>query len=260
MSKNLKSIGNIITTKDFNDILKLLNTADQDTLVVFDVDEVLFSAVDQVLKQHQYFSEKISTLAVQDDLYELCGLIYMQRQVKPVDDRFVAAIEALQKNGIRAIALTNCYTEKLGPIASVKDWRINELKSHGYHFELSWEETSEKKFENIPTEEMGIFPIFKEGVLFTNNVSKGSVLDAFLKFTEIKPRKIIFIDDRLEYIESVDIVAKALSIPLIGIQYTAAAVSENDFCLQRAELQFEILAKERKWISDIEADERKETQ
>ena len=141
-------------------------------------------------------------------------------------------------------------------MASMKDWRLSELKRLGYHFELSWNDTEQKVFEQLATEVAGTAPVFEQGVLLTNNVSKGSVLKAFLDYRQYKPNQIIFVDDRMDYVESVRDTATEASIPYFGIQFTAAEVQKSDLCKERAALQFEVLFKERKWLSDEEADTR----
>ncbi len=81
----------------------------------------------------------------------------------------------------------------------------------------------------------------------------------FLNYAHFKPHRIIFIDDNREYLESVEEFAKEASIPYLGIHYTAALEKRknmNAFNQKRAELQFEVLLKDKLWLSDSEADAR----
>ena len=139
---------------------------------------------------------------------------------------------------------------------SMKDWRLNELNSLGYHFERSWNDTESKVFEHLATEIAGSAPVFEKGVLLTNDVPKGMVLKAFLDYRQYKPSKIIFIDDRMDYIESVQEIAADASIPYVGIQFTAAENQMPRLNEKRAAFQLEVLFKEKKWLSDEDADER----
>ena len=261
---NKKNYENIIETKDFSTVYAVVNTSDQNTFVVFDVDEVLLTASDQVLQHKTYANEKLGAIAQQVSLpefYNLMSILFLQRKAKHVDPGFVSLLRELQNKKVRAIALTNCQTSGFGQMSSMKNWRLNELKNLDYHFDHSWQNTPEKIFEDLPTEFEGTFPIFDQGVLFTNNAPKGKVLKAFLDYQRYNPHQIIFIDDRFDYIDSVGEVAKEAAISYVGIHYTAAAADTGnspDICEKRVSLQIEVLIKEKIWLSDKDADERME--
>jgi hypothetical protein len=244
----------IIKTEDFSVIEKAISSADQDSLVVFDVDDVLITPKDKVLRQNSYIYETVENIlgeSKSSEILELYSIIFSQRKSCFVDERFVPLIINLQNNGIKTIALTNCSTEKFYEIPSMKDWRIKELESFGYNFGYSWSGVQEIKFENLPTPEEGIFPMFSSGILFTNDIPKGNVLGAFLNHINFKPNHIIFIDDRLKYLESVADIAKNASILYTGIEYIAAEMQANDFCKEFARRQLEILVKEKRWVSAL---------
>jgi hypothetical protein len=63
---------------------------------------------------------------------------------------------------------------------------------------------------------MGSCPLFKKGILFTNEINKGAALTAFLQTAGPAPTAIIFIDDRLDHLESVE---KALAAFDPAIRY-----------------------------------------
>lgn len=97
-------------------------------------------------------------------------------------------------------------------------------------------------------------PVFFKGIVFTNLVSKGRSLELFLKHAKFNPKKIIFIDDQIENLESVFKFSSENNILFIGIEYTAASKINiqtlNEKC---ADLQFQILEKDKKCISDNQA-------
>ncbi|OGV47968.1 MAG: hypothetical protein A3F46_00825 [Legionellales bacterium RIFCSPHIGHO2_12_FULL_42_9] len=257
---NQTNCANIIETKEYSVVYATLNTSDENTLVVFDVDEVLLTPSDQILQYKTYANEKLGLIAEQvglPEFWNLMSILFMQRPVQHVDLGFVSLLRELQNRRVKVIALTNCSTSGFGQMASMKDWRLNELKNLDYHFDHSWQNTPEKIFEDLPTEVADTFPIFDQGVLFTNNVPKGQVLQSFLDHYEYHPSKIVFIDDRLDYINSVGEIAKTAAIPYVGIHYTAADIGNNsDICEKRVSLQLDVLVKEKIWLSDKEADER----
>lgn len=251
-----------ITTSDFKVIETKVLNADENTLVIFDVDDVLLHPKDQILKIHNKpYSEEIykqiEARYTQADAQELYSYSLLQRQNGPVDKRMITLINQAQNKGIPVIALTNCLTGAFGKIASLEDWRIQELKRIGYHFDKAWKNFKEKSFNEIQPKEPNRFPVFKQGAIFTANTPKGDTLKAFLNYTEQKPKKIIFIDDKKKYLESVEAFAQGVGIEFLGIEYTAVKESKIEpLNKERANLQFEILEKEHKWLSDEEADAR----
>jgi hypothetical protein len=142
----------------------------------------------------------------------------------------------------------------------MEDWRYGELSKNGYHFDLSWPSLKAKTFEGLEkgqslSTKSHAMPVFVKGIVFTNTVSKGQALNAFLKYAQFTPKKIIFIDDKRKYLESVEEIASAHNIPFMGIEYTAAHdIQGEPLNEKRADLQYDVLKKEKKWISDIEAD------
>jgi len=65
-------------------------------------------------------------------------------------------------------------------------------------------------------------PVYYKGILFTNGYPKTEVLGDFLHETNYVPSKIIFIDDHLEYVESLNRFAIKKEIPFQGYHYTGA--------------------------------------
>ncbi|MEY3197119.1 MAG: hypothetical protein RLZZ59_487 [Pseudomonadota bacterium] len=247
-----------IQTNDIKVIEKTLASIDQDTLVIFDIDDVLIAPKDQILqtqnKKHlEKLNQKLEESVGKKNADIFYSIIFTQRDNGPVDIKMKDIISHLQSKGIKALALTNCFTGRFGKIESMEDWRYNELKKHGYHFELSWQELQPKTFTELAKNSP--MPVFKNGIVFTSAASKGEALKEFLQHAGITPHKIIFIDDKIKHLESVAEIAKSYNIQYIGIEYTAARdISASPLNKKRADVQYEVLEKEKKWISDSEAD------
>lgn len=64
--------------------------------------------------------------------------------------------------------------------------------------------------------------LFDKGVISTGRNEKGDVLKLFLIRNHIKPTQIIFVDDQVEKLKSVEQAAGELNIPFTGIHYTRA--------------------------------------
>lgn len=256
-----------IKTNDVHKIESEVTQANPETLVIFDVDDVLMHADDQILKVQnkpylEALEQKLEKKLGEEKADALYSLIFLQRKNGPVDKRIIQLIANLQEKGIKVLALTNCFTGKYGAIDSMEDWRINELEHIGYHFDKSWSDTKPHHFEGL-SKQMGqglsakssSVPLFKGGVVFTSSVSKGEALKAFLAYAGLSPRKIIFIDDKKKHIESVEKTVESLGIPFVGIEYTAVKDARAEpLNKERAEFQFEVLEKEHKWLSDQEAE------
>jgi len=238
-----------------------IKEADRDTLVIFDVDDVLIVAKDQILQpQYKKFLETlnkdIETRYSEKEAQKLWSIIRITYKNELIDPKMVPLIQETQARGIKVIALTNAMTGPFGEIPSLEDWRIEELESFEYVFKNSWNDIKPKIFSDLKTEDPKRFSLFKAGILFACGVSKGEVLKAFFLYTGLLPKKIIFIDDKKKNLESVETFSNEAKIPFIGFHSIAVAERpKSPLNEKRAKLQFEILEKEHKWLSDEEADQ-----
>ena len=250
----------IIQINDFKELQHIVLKADQDTLVIFDVDNVLIHPKDHILKERNklYCESIVYALNARLTLSEAKiyqSIAWLQRYNEPVEPKMIQLIQELQNRNIRVLALTNCITGKHGYIEAVEDWRINELTQFNYHFDYSWPKLEEKFFKTFISKENDSFPLFKHGILFTNRHSKGDILKLFLEYAHYHPHKIIFIDDNKSYLESVQKVASELNTEFTGVHYTFVYDTPLEpLNEKRAALQFEILEKEKIWLSDHQAD------
>jgi hypothetical protein len=256
------ALAKIIQTSQLAPIELAIQKADSDTLVIFDVDDVLITARDQILQAaHKKFLEGLNqdlkSRLSEEKAQKLWSIIWLARSDEPVDSKIVPLIKESQSRGLRVIALTNAWTGPFGNIPILEDWRIEELEGLGYTLKDPWRTIKSKTFGTLKSKDPKRLPVFKGGVLFTCNLPKGEVLKAFLQYAALSPNKIIFIDDKKKNLESVEAFSKAAGIPFMGFHYTAVAerpkTSLNE---KRAQLQFEVLEEEHIWLSDEEADKR----
>lgn len=252
----------IVSTSDIQVIESEIKTADKSTLVIFDVQNVLLQPKDQLLKKQnrhhlEKFRKQLKARLGSKEYQELYSLILLQRNTEAVNNKFVQLIRQVQKKDIKTLALTNCRTGQFGKIASMEQKRLYELMNAGYHFHRSWPLIKEQVFHQLFSESSNCSPTFRKGVIFTCRTAKGPALQAFLNYVAFNPRRIIFVDDQMKNIKSVEKIAKCMDISFLGIEYL---IPKNDKlpleALERAKLQFYILEKEHHWISDREADFR----
>lgn len=250
----------IIQTKDTKVIENVLTSIDTDTLIIFDVDDVLMYPKDQILRSEnadacKELVKQLKQRVGKDKIQDVTSIILLARKNKPVDPKMINLIDTLQKNNIKVLALTNCATGKFGLIPNTENWRISELKSHGYYFYKSWPDLKDINLKLLMKDSNEANPVYKEGVLFVDQTGKkGAALDAFLTSVKIIPKRIVFIDDKSKNLESVAEFAKQNNIEFIGIEYTKALEEKEALNKNIAQLQFGVLEKEKKWISDTEAD------
>lgn len=236
--------------------------ADENTLVIFDVDDVLITARDQILQPaYRAFSEKlekeIEKEVSEKEAEKLWSITWLTRLAEPVDPQMAPLLQKVKYRGVKVLALTNAWTGAFGNIPSLEDWRLNELKGFGYAFHESWPCLKPTLFKQLKPKDPDRFPVFKDGVVFTCNLPKGMVLKAFLEYAKFLPEKIVFIDDKQKHLASVESFCQKAGIRFFGFRYTAVAKrSKPPLHEKRARLQFQVLKEEQKWLSDEEADKR----
>lgn len=243
----------IIHIDDLKDAEQELLQLDQDALVLFDVDYTLLIPNDTILRPcGQELVKRLKSEIVEKDLDEyLHSQVLLQAKSSLVDEASPLLIRHLQERGIRTIALTAAPAGKWGVIESMADWRINELKE--FHFDFSSAFPSVHFLEFPKKSDKEFHPVFKSGVLFSSKHPKGDVLKQFLDAMEWYPTKVLFIDDRIAYLLSVEKVVNEMGIDFTGFHYTAAEILPDKVDEKLAEFQFRYLAEHGEWLSDEEA-------
>jgi Protein of unknown function (DUF2608) len=201
----------IIEAPNLNQFEETLKTIDQQSLVLFDVDETLLFPRDLILNPYakeiwnQYAKETIENPEIvptgkYDDQYYLSQVL-SKIKYDVVDPKIVEIIHSLQSRDIKTIAFTRMPVGSLGIILSMEDWRIEHLKKHQFDFSEAFPQFQEIKINVLST---GIPSLFKKGMLCANKQDKGPVFIAFLEAIQWKPSQVVFIDNRLDYLKSVE--------------------------------------------------------
>ena len=254
------SYATTFSTADFQIIEAHLSNADANTLVIFDVNEVLFQPVDHILqKQNQDYRDLLEQQrdlkASKSTVEKYESIIWLTRKIEPVDKRLIPLISSLQQRGIKTVALTNCFTGPHGHIKDMQNWRRHELETLGYSFDRSWPELLSVTFNQL--EDDGRAVAYSHGIIYTSDMPKGPALLSFLKHTKQKFNKIIFVDDKMTNVNSVEnALTDSTPIEFIGIEYTAVKdrIAEP-LDKNRAAYQFNTLKHRHRWLSDNEADQ-----
>lgn len=250
--------GDIIPTNDFKVIEEYVNKADKDTLVIFDVDDVLAIPTDEFAFNAPVrvaLTQKLREHYSKDELKYLYSCVFERRNAQPVEPNMRGLIKSLEQRNIPAIALTGWWTGKYGKIDKMENLRFDALKQVDISFINTSpfkEDTTFPEFEN----ENGI-PMLISGVILTSLADKGLVLKAVLEKYNLHFKKIIFIDDSLKYLESVEKACLDMNIDFQGIHYGAAKIAPLPILdKEKEELRYEIFEKEHIWLLDKELEER----
>ncbi|MFC1842511.1 DUF2608 domain-containing protein [Candidatus Dependentiae bacterium] len=190
----------IFESDDLNDIHKYIGknskkNAVKNIIVIFDIDNTVsenFADLDSWIPHKiDYLQNKGVS---QNDAKSLVLSAYFTMQdftdMTPIGNS-PKIIKNLQCKKIPVMALTN----RSIPIADrtivqLKDINIDFVKTSPYKKELLLPLKYNVRFSN--------------GVIFTASNDKGQALIAFLKKTGYKPKKVIFIDDKLKHVKSVE--------------------------------------------------------
>ncbi|NRB10566.1 MAG: DUF2608 domain-containing protein [Rickettsiaceae bacterium] len=249
----------IIIANDISTIEKQLLEADENTLILFDVDQVLITPTDE-------YNRKIS---IRKDLYRalekkyprqqlkvILSDYYRKRTVKLVNPKIINLLQQLKQRKIPFTALTAWNTGTYGTIEAIENYRFKELNQ----VSISFIDTSPFPDTNFP-EVQGTdgVPMIMQGAILTALVDKAIVLKQALKTSNINPKKIIFIDDRIKYVKSVEKMCAKENIDYVGIHYLEDKLITNkipDLDEAREKLRFQVLEQEHIWLLDSQLDKR----
>ncbi len=92
--------------------------------------------------------------------------------------------------------------------------------------------------------------LLEKGVIYCGDNTKSEALIAFFKAMGRVPKKVVFVDDRLEQISALEKTLEEMGIEFVGIRFSAADERVKSFDGQIADLQFSHLPK---IVSDEEA-------
>ncbi len=246
------------TIKDLESTIK---TIDQNTLVVWDVDGVLLTGVDRIFhseniynglahKYTDYIANKYKLNETKKELF--ISQLLLQRQAKLVDPNMLDIMQYLEQNNIPSIALTYFFAGTLGKIKSVADWRINELANLGVKFNYGFCKFDQIELNTLP-KVSSYYPLYKQGMLFCLQPNKGLVLKTFLEQTNWVPLKVIFIDDKIDNLQSIQEELMAKNIEFIGLHYTGALDLPIEINEKLVEFQHEYLMEHGEWLTDQKA-------
>lgn len=240
-------------------VKQALEHAPSDTLVLLDVDHVLIMPTDEYTLTRHPYREFLWTNLIKrvptGEWKELYGITASRASWRLVEPAVQEVMALLKKKQMPTMALSSIYTGKFGAIDSIADWRVKQLKGLGLDFASLTPIKSNISANELMKDSLYGIPTLQSGVILTAQANKGTVLEYMLHKANYYPKTIIFVDDVLDNIESLENTCRTLNIKFYGFHYTAVEhmdVPSTDNHVEK--LRFELLEREHKWLSYKEAE------
>lgn len=194
---------------------QIIPAIDSETLIVFDVDNTLISPKGYFgsdewfyylvkIKRFNGLSEKEAT----DQAVVAWNKAQQVIEVKTVEDSTLSIIQKFKSSGHKMMALTARNFDIYGDT-------LRQLRSVGIGFKDSpvYDKAIRISKELLSSPEDAVF---ENGILFVGEHNdKGKVLSYFLKEISFMPKKVVYVDDRMKHVQSVDRYLGGLVIPAI---------------------------------------------
>ena len=168
IARSTQSIAPVDITEieSFNDIRSELERADRNTLVIFDVDDVLITYNDMVLRPCGARFRPSSWKDIDPkEIPHLISIMLNEGKIILVDPSAPRLVNKLENRGVKTLALTAARTGKFGVIENAENWRLKVLKQFNLDFSNSFPKTRIIYFGKGEKQESD-YSIFKDGVLF----------------------------------------------------------------------------------------------
>lgn len=222
-----------------------LSTIDQNTLVIFDIDNTLLRQ-DSMIGTHQwgdYIRERslrrgLSPQEAGDAQHKAFGSVQGKVSAVPLEEDEIRYILAyLQKFKISHFALT-------ARNPALKNETLQQLKIFSHNFEKGFPAQKDPSALN---------PHLDQGVIFSGTTPKGELLKKILNNSDRKFSKIIFVDDRKYNLDSIETNLANSGIELVSLRYGGADQYVRDFNPQVADLVYSYFLETGLLISDSSA-------
>jgi hypothetical protein len=219
----------------------VLYKADQNTLVVFDIDQTLIDPATkfgQPRYQHdkifqKYREELERYLAERRKIDPFYGEIFeskiWQSSFELVEPKALDIIKNLQARDIKIVALTSTQPGRFGIVDRMDIERFRNLKSVGIDFSTSFKDQS-VELTGLKTYR-GNYPTYYKGIIcpaLNAGNTKGTALTAFFDAIKWMPKKVVFFDDSKDNVISVVKEMRTHAISCVAFWYRAAFIPAKD--------------------------------
>lgn len=283
----------ILQTDSFDDLKNHLLTADQQHIVLLDVDDTLITSKANVFRYKDHNNQDNKYQKLIDEMKdnknnlpnyaEIISHWRTKRQSILVHPEWPKLIQQMKKQS-KVYALTQMDTGNFGQISSMEAWRFNELMQMEIEFsrEFSPESTSGKSSNQnrVLLKDHRGYAVFFEGILMTGPFTKVETLDKLIQEkyrlpqelkqaskqefrqnlyqeseqeNEMRAPKIIFVDDRKEHVQDIGEWARARNIEYLGIIFRGVETIRGNIQDEIVQIQKDYLLNKGIWLEDEEA-------
>ena len=225
---------------------------DPSGIVLLDIDDTLIAPPFMLGRSgwRGWAKDTLTDIEAPFNVYESLALyIAVRAPYIPVEDSAVKLVSDLQARNVPTFAFTARGRTFWYNINLMGMDRFSEQQLHqaGYDFSQSFI----PKGMAIPHE------FFYNGIIFTEyKVKKGDFLVKIFKNLPYRPTHIVFVDDKLDQVKSVEKAAKELNIPFYGFWYKASDNEAKRLNPMIANIELEELLFYKNLITDENAREK----
>lgn len=211
--------------------------ATEDSLSLFDIDDTLIDNRFSLgtCAWRNWVKTKLSKYETKFVLYDALTLFIAQAApYKTVEPTTAALIHDLQIQGHAVFGFTargrsQWYTTD---IEGVDLFTYRQLKQVGIDFKETRAPEGLQRLDSA---------YFCDGIIFARHIKKGDLLKRILRDLQYRPSLIIFVDDRLDQMQSVEAALAEIGIPFIGFWYRRSEIDRQNFDPRVANVQLEAL-------------------
>lgn len=249
-----KGQAEIVETQSIESILPYI---EEDTLVLFNIAEVLTDSTLSLgsspsRKYIQATAKKMANRPACDVHDIFTWIIFNQIPHKTVEPVTAQLIAGLQEREVVVAALTSrgrteWYTTE---IPGVDDQTDKVLEALGIDLKRT-----QPPIVSIQMEGAEYLTHYRNGIYYSNHMEKGLFLKKILEDSGYRPKNIVFVDDKLDSLKTVDEAMKELSIPFTGFWYTRTKKDRAGFNPKVAVIQLKSLLEESAVLDEAPAEE-----
>jgi FMN phosphatase YigB (HAD superfamily) len=238
---SLNAGAKIIELQSMNDLQ--VATWNEKTLVVFDIDNTLLRQ-DSMIGTHQwgdYMKERAMRAGLSENeakqyQYRVFGQLQDKLNVVPVEVEVLGLLKTLEDKNIKHFALT-------ARSAILKDVTAKQVETLKHNFS--------KKFP-LQKDLTKIEKHLHQGIIFSGDVPKGELLKTIVENSPNEFDHIVFVDDKLYNLESIEKSFTNNPIKLESFRYSAADVFVNNFNPVIADLQYSFILESKHLVTQDE--------
>lgn len=198
-------------------------------IVIFDIDEVLITPrldpfwFEHVKKESSLYKEFLSQEQHIRDKFSLYLFVSQSLStIQLMDERTPMLIKKLQLQGVKCVGNTG-----LDPVFGSNlnfdsaSSRVALLRDFGIDFSCAFPHLSSWTFDTLDqTHITARTPLFKEGIVFSPEVPKYITQNELFNRLEIAPKRLVFIDDRIENVQGMYNFINSLGIECYSFCYS----------------------------------------